>query len=235
MEVTEESTIETSHLTQGTSIMLTSNTGTNKVFVSREGKRKKRSHLPAEAVNILRNWLFEHGFKAYPSGVEKQMLSEQTHLSFMQISNWFINARRCVLPEMLQQNGDDPNQITIYHRKSKAADVVHGESTNPTIKTKSGPREPENMQRLPLSPLPVAQESGGKLLDPELAPGQKLTPKAQPEEKVEIFSSRLLFISTPEPVSTEEYKDFSSFQLLVDATVQKAAEPELWKKHEPNL
>lgn len=115
MEVAEESTMETPHLTRGTSIVLSSNTGTNKVFVSREGKRKKRLHLPAKAVIILCNWLFEHRFKAYPSGVEKRMLSEQTHLSFMQISNWFINARRRVLPETLQQNGGDPNQITIYH------------------------------------------------------------------------------------------------------------------------
>lgn len=35
-------------------------------------------------------------------------------------------------------------------------------------------------------------------------------------------------------MSTEEFKDFSSFQLLVHAAVQKAAEQELRKKQEPN-
>lgn len=112
--------------------------------------------------------------------------------------------------------------------------MVHGESTNPSIKIKLGPREPENMQKMPLSLLPMVQESGGKLLDSELAPGQKLTPKAKSEENIESFSSRPLFISSPEPMSTEEFKDFSSFQLLVDAAVQKAAEQELRKKQEPN-
>lgn len=57
----------------------------------------------------------------------------------------------------------------------------------------------------------MCQESGEKLPDLELVPGQKLTLKAQPKKKVEIFASVALLISSPQSVAAEEDKDFSSF------------------------
>lgn len=66
-----------------------------------------------------------------------------------------------------------------------------------------------------------------------MVPGQRLTPKAQLNEKVVVFTSGPLFISSPEPVVTGKYKDFSSFQLLVNAAIQKSAELELQKKKSP--
>ncbi|XP_034884561.1 homeobox protein TGIF2LX, partial [Mirounga angustirostris] len=230
----KESPAENQSLAQGTSVMLNSDTGADKVLASLEGKRKRKGYLPTESVKILRDWLYEHRFRAYPSEAEKRMLSEQTNLSFLQISNWFINARRRVLPEMLQQVGNDPNQITVYHQKGKAADVTHEQSTDPPIQARSGPRDPDKMQCLPLSLLPMSQKSGEKLLDSELSPGQKLTPKAQPRKKVKFSTSEPLLMTSPKPVLTEEYKDFSSFQLLVDVAVQKAVELELQKNQEPN-
>ncbi|XP_021548603.1 homeobox protein TGIF2LX [Neomonachus schauinslandi] len=214
--------------------MSNSDTGADKVLASLESKRKRKGYLPTESVKILRDWLYEHRFRAYPSEAEKRMLSEQTNLSFLQISNWFINARRRVLPEMLQQVGNDPNQITVYHQKGKTANVTHKQSTDPPIQARSGPRDPDKMQCLPLSLLPMSQKSGEKLLDSELSPGQKLTPKVQPRKKVKFSTSEPLLMTSPKPVLTEEYKDFSSFQLLVDVAVQKAAELELQKNQEPN-
>ncbi|XP_032245916.1 homeobox protein TGIF2LX [Phoca vitulina] len=234
MEATEESPAENQSLAQGTSVTLNSDTDADKVLASLEGKRKRKGYLPTESVKILRDWLYEHRFRVYPSGAEKRMLSEQTNLSFLQISNWFINARRRVLPEMLQQVGNDPNQITMYYQKGKAADVTHEQSTDPPIQARSGSKDPDKMQCLPLSLLPMSQKSGGKLLDSELSPGQKLTPKAQPRKKVKFSTSEPLLMTSPKPVLTEEYKDFSSFQLLVDVAVQKAAELELQKNQEPN-
>uniref|UniRef100_A0A8I3WE63 Homeobox domain-containing protein n=1 Tax=Callithrix jacchus TaxID=9483 RepID=A0A8I3WE63_CALJA len=82
----------------------------------------------SESVQILRGWLYEHHYNAYPSEQEKALLSQQTHLSTLQVCKWFINVRQRLLPDMLRKDGKDPNQFAISRRGAKISETSSVES-----------------------------------------------------------------------------------------------------------
>ena len=75
---------------------------TGKIPTSR---RAKTDHI------VLREWLFQHRYNAYPTRAETLTLAMKTELTTKQVRTWFINARRRILPEIIRREGKQPEKF----------------------------------------------------------------------------------------------------------------------------
>jgi Homeobox KN domain len=71
-----------------------------------QAHKRRRGNLPKPVITLLRTWLINNKRHPYPSEEVKRHLARQTGLTKSQISNWFINARRRILKEMIDVSQD---------------------------------------------------------------------------------------------------------------------------------
>lgn len=81
--------------------------------ISAATARKRRGNLPKTITCLLKEWLIIHADHPYPSDDEKSHLQRETNLTINQISNWFINARRRLLPYLI--NGTRSTSAIDHH------------------------------------------------------------------------------------------------------------------------
>ncbi|KAI9027781.1 homeobox KN domain-containing protein [Hyaloraphidium curvatum] len=65
------------------------------------GRMGHRANHPKETIDTLSDWMAAHTANPYPTEDEKAVLMEETGLNLRQVNDWFINARRRLLPKLL--------------------------------------------------------------------------------------------------------------------------------------
>lgn len=72
-------------------------------ILSSQKSEKRKSNFDQKQLYILKTWIEKHVNHPYPSISEKEHLIRDSGLTIHQLNNWFINARRRLVPRIMKK------------------------------------------------------------------------------------------------------------------------------------
>eukprot|EP00960_Hanusia_phi_P033542 750501-Hanusia_phi.AAC.4 len=108
-------------------------------------EKRRRENLPSQSVSVLKEWMRNNIKRPYPTDQDKVELAALANITTQQVSNWFVNARKRIWQQMLEDKfGRDQANAFIPSKPPVSCFVRHNYSV--TDRIRPGDYDPIAMQ-----------------------------------------------------------------------------------------